>query len=394
MDARIHLSSPHGIEPGVRKIAVLRANAVGDFLFSLPALAALRAAYPRAEIVLLAKRWHAEFLAGRPAPVDRVVVVPPARGVSEGPDFDDDTAALDAFFAAMAAERFDLAVQLHGGGRYSNPFIQRLGARLSIGLKAPDAAPLDRWVPYVYFHPEILRELEVVSLVGAMPVCLAPRIAVIERDRREAESVVPAAATPLAVLHPGATDPRRRWPVEKFVSVGDALARTGARVVVTGTHDENDLAAGVVRGMSYPALNASGRLSLGGLAGLLARCAVVVSNDSGPLHLAAAVGSTTAGIYWCYNLINFAPLTRSNHRPHVSFRLACPVCGVDCTRAACTHSASFVADVPAEEVITSALDLLSRRGDAQLPDGAPYDYLKEETALEEQHEYTYSQAVS
>ena len=65
--------------PGVRRIAVLRANAIGDFIFTLPALEALRAAYPQAEIVLLAKKWHAAFLRGRPGPVDRVVAVPPFR---------------------------------------------------------------------------------------------------------------------------------------------------------------------------------------------------------------------------------------------------------------------------------------------------------------------------
>jgi ADP-heptose:LPS heptosyltransferase len=65
--------------PGVRRIAVLRANALGDFIFALPALEALRAAYPQAEIVLLAKKWHATFLQGRPGPVDRVVVVPLTR---------------------------------------------------------------------------------------------------------------------------------------------------------------------------------------------------------------------------------------------------------------------------------------------------------------------------
>src|SRR5258708_31084265 len=71
--------------PGVRKIAVLRANALGDFILTLPALEALRAAYPHAEIVLLAKKWHAAFLANRPGPVDRVVVVPPYGGVGGEP---------------------------------------------------------------------------------------------------------------------------------------------------------------------------------------------------------------------------------------------------------------------------------------------------------------------
>lgn len=109
--------------------------------------------------------------------------------------------------------------------------------------------------------------------------------------------------------------------------------------------------------MSYPARNLCGLLSLGGLAGLLHRCDVVISNDSGPLHLAAAVGTATVGVYWAYNMINAGPLTRARHRPHVSWRLTCPLCGVDCVRDACEHDASLVADVPVEEVLGSALDL-------------------------------------
>lgn len=128
----------------VRKIAALRANGIGDLMFVLPALVALRRAYPRAELVLLGQAWHARFFRGRPGPVDRVIVVPPSRGVNGSETTDDDPAALGRFFAAMQAERFDLASQLHGGGRHSNPFVRRLGARVTAGLKSVDAEP--RWL--------------------------------------------------------------------------------------------------------------------------------------------------------------------------------------------------------------------------------------------------------
>src|SRR5690606_9642641 len=125
---------PDDLVPEIRKIAVLRANGLGDFIFSLPAFEALRAAYPRAEIVLLGKPWHHRFLEGRPGPIDRVVAIP-AGGLGEEGDPPANPAEVSAFFAAMAAERFDLALQLHGGGRHSNPFVQRLGARLTVGLR-------------------------------------------------------------------------------------------------------------------------------------------------------------------------------------------------------------------------------------------------------------------
>ena len=67
----------------VHKLAVLRANAIGDYLVSLPAIQALRAAYPNVELVLLGADWHAGFLAGRPGPVDRCVAVPPTVGIRD-----------------------------------------------------------------------------------------------------------------------------------------------------------------------------------------------------------------------------------------------------------------------------------------------------------------------
>jgi ADP-heptose:LPS heptosyltransferase len=344
------------------KIAVLRANAVGDFVFALPALEALRAAHPTAEIVLLGRAWHADFLADRPGPVDRVVVVPPSRGVNGGTETVEDPAELARFFAAMNAEHFDLALQLHGGGRHSNPFVRRLGARLTVGLRAADAEPLDRWLPYVYFQPEIARLLEVVGLAGAAPVTLEPRLALREADRAEAARVVAEDDWPLVLLHPGTTDPRRRWPTEKFAAVGDGLAAAGARVLVNGVSAEADLTRAVIGAMRAEAVDlAAGPLSLGGLTGLLARCAVVVSNDSGPLHLAVALGTPAVGIQLAFNLVNSSPLTRRRYRPLVSWQLACPVCGRENVSTRCEHDCSFVAGVAVEDVLTAALELFAVR---------------------------------
>lgn len=353
--------SRYDIVPGVRKIAVVRANAIGDFVFSLPALEALRAAYPRAEIVLLAKAWHAAFLRHRPGPVDRVLVVPPYGGVGEDPGCTENAAELEAFFTAMRGEQFDLAIQMHGGGRHSNPFTLRLGAAMTVGMKTPDAVALDRWMPYVYFQPEILRYLELVSLVGADPVVLEPRLAVTPGDLAEAVRVVPETDKPLVALHPGAGDPRRRWSPEYFAEVGDALAAAGAHVVVIGTRGERDIDEAVVCAMRARAQNLCDRLSLCGLAGLLSRCRVVISNDSGPLHLARAVGSATMGLYWCFNLVTAGPITRTRHRSLSSWRLDCPVCGLNCVHHLCEHAVSFIDDIAPDEVIEQALELFCDR---------------------------------
>ncbi len=340
----------------VRKIAVVRANGIGDYVFSLPALDALRASFPAAEIVLLGKQWHRDYLTGRPGPVDRVVALPVARGLGAPENAREDAAELEVFFRAMRAERFDLAFQLHGGGRWSNPFAKRLGARLTFGLRSAEAEPLDYWIPYVYYQPEVFRYLEVVALAGVRPVNWEPQMVVTGADRAAARAVLPG-DKPVAVLHLGATDPRRRWPVEGFAAVGDALAEAGAAVAVNAMADEREQLVELTGRMRHPVVDLGADCTLSRLTGVLARARLIVANDSGPLHLGRAVGAATVGIYWCGNLINAGPTGRARHRPLISWRLVCPECGVNTIERRCGHDASFVADIRPEEAIEAALDL-------------------------------------
>ncbi|MEV2236651.1 glycosyltransferase family 9 protein [Micromonospora sp. NPDC049891] len=354
--------------PDVARIAVLRANALGDFIFVLPALEALRAAYPQAEIVLLGAPWHAQLWRDRPGPVDRVLVVPPAPGIRTATAGEPETSIVD-FLAAARAERFDVALQLHGGGANSNPLVAALGARVTAGLRAEDAPPLDRWLRYVYYQHEVIRYLEAVALVGAPATTITPALTVTDSDRAEARSVLGEPERPRVALHPGATDTRRRWPADRFGQVARTLHTDGYEVLVTGTPAEQDVVDQVVAAAGVPVRPQVGTLGLGGLAGCYAGCELVVSNDTGPLHLAAAVGTPTVGIFWVGNLITTAPVLRGRHRPITSWTVHCPVCGVDCTPGIyphrpgdgdCPHRDSFVTDVPLDEVLEAARELLFR----------------------------------
>lgn len=339
---------------------MLRANALGDLIFSLPAFDALRAAYPEAEISLLGREWHADFLRNRPGAIDRVIVVPDHPGVTVAPGEEVDPAAIAEFIDRMAREHFDLGIQLHGGGGHSNPFLSSLGATHTAGTRGKDATPLDRTISYVYFQNEVLRWLEVVSLVGARPVTIEPHLAVIDRDKEEAAGVVMPGDRPIAVVHPGVSSIDRAWPVEKFAAVGDVLATAGVRVVISGGPDERELTATMKALMTEPAEDIGGRLSLGGLAGLLSRAGLVVANDTGPLHLASAVGAPTVGVFWCFNAINGGHTAADNHRPVISWRIHCSQCGQSQLAVPpCDHAESYVKDIPVEQVTEPALELLA-----------------------------------
>lgn len=348
----------------VRKIAVLRPNAVGDFVFALPALHALKAAYPDAELVLIGKAWHRAFLEGRPGPVDRVVEMPAVPGVGAPVDVAADAPAVDAFVKRMRDERFDIALQMFGGGAYSNAFLQRFGARLTAGARTPDAPALDRWLAYREPAPRRLALLEIAGLVGAWPGPLPlPELTLTEADQREAAAALQQGDMPagerIIVLQPGSTDPRRCWPAQRFAGLGDMLAATGAHIVVNGSSEEADLVDTVIKAMHCPATALAGKLGLGGLCALLSRASLVVSNDTGPLHLALALGVPSVGIFWLSNLVEGMPLRPSYLHVALGGTTHCAVCGHDNLRSRCAHDPSFVDDVSLEQVAALARSALA-----------------------------------
>jgi ADP-heptose:LPS heptosyltransferase len=351
---------------GVERIAVLRGGGLGDLLFAYPALSALAAAYPDASITLLGLPLHAELLRGRPGPVSHVEVLPFAAGVRPGPE--DGTVTAD-FFSTMRSLRFDLAVQIHGGGRNSNPFLLNLGARHTVGTRTPDAVELDRTLPYVYYQNEFLRALEVAGLAGAAPVTLEPRLEVTSEEAAAGRHLTGAGDRPLLVIHPGATDPRRRWPASSFAAVAAQAARDGSDVVIVGDGGDAEAAAEIVeraRAQAGPAAtrvrSLAGRLSLSELTGILSAATVMVGNDSGPRHLAQAVGTPTVGIYWVGNVISAGAMGRMMHRVHLAWVTNCPECGVDVTQVGwtaerCEHDDSFVQQIQPHAVYDDVRDL-------------------------------------
>ena len=153
-------------------------------------------------------------------------------------------------------------------------------------------------MPWTPFQHDLMRWLEVVALVGAEPVRLLPRLEVTSRDRAEAAEALAGVTGPLVAVHPGATDPRRRWPPDRLGELGALLDARGARIVLLGGAGDAGLVDGIRAGLGPAAgraVDLFGRLSLGGLVGVLERADLFVGNDSGPRHLAEAVGTATVG---------------------------------------------------------------------------------------------------
>ncbi len=312
----------------IRRIAIFRALQLGDLLVAVPALRALRQRFPRAEITLIGLPWAAEFVERYRCYLDRFVAFAGYPGINELPV---DPQKSARFIAEQRAYGYDLVVQMHGSGGTSNPFVLELQGRQSAGYYtgAPPAG-LTFAAPYPHDQHEVYRNLGLAALLGCTQ--LQPRLEfpLFAADHAEADNLLRAATcvrSACIALHPGSRPPARRWPAEYFAMVGDALAqRFGARIILTGGPGEGATAQAVVDAMRTPVLNLARRTSLGGLAALISKLDLFVSNDTGPAHIAHAVDCPSITIFGPADYQRWSPLDQALH-PTVRRPVSCSPCG-------------------------------------------------------------------
>jgi ADP-heptose:LPS heptosyltransferase len=247
-------------------VLALRALQIGDLLVAVPALRALRRAYPGHRLVLATTAALAP-LVDRIGGIDAVAPTP------------------DPTAVPWAGPPPEVAVNLHGTGPQSHRALGALSPGRRIGFRCRAAGP--GWEgpdpdAVAAAHPhERARWCAVLQAVG---------IAADPDDLRLPAPPASGSTRPVLV-HPGAAYGAKRWPAERFAAVSAALDLPDAPVLVTGSPAERELAADVARRAGLPADRVvAGRTDLGQLCDLVARAALLVSGDTGVAHLASAYG--------------------------------------------------------------------------------------------------------
>ena len=329
------------------KIAVLRALQLGDLLCAVPALRALSAGYPAARITLVGLPWARE-LAGRfRRYVHDFVEFPGYPGLAERPC---DAAALARFFCETTSMKYDLAVQMHGSGEVTNEVVTRMGARHCAGFcrrgqPCPDPGRFLEWHDREH---EVLRLLRLAEHLGAPQRGSALEFPLEDADWREWAGFGLEHGS-YAVVHAGAQLASRRWPPERFAEVADALAGDGLQIVLTGTAAEARVTAAVQAAMRTAALDLTGLTSLGGLGALVARARLVVANDTGISHIAAALRTPSVIVASGSDVRRWAPLARGLH-PVLHHDIECR----PCAHAICPIGHPCALAVSAAQVIRTA----------------------------------------
>jgi heptosyltransferase-1 len=276
----------------VRAIAVFHLNQVGDLLFCLPALKALRKRFPSASITGVIRPHLMDLLRECPY-VDRLL--PRGR--------DSDPAQVRRLVAGLRAERPDLAVAFSHSPA-TTALARLVGAAERIGFA-------DAGLPWLLTRRVQARGLPSPAKIMRLVACLGGDAAdssyvgllrISAADREAARRLLAEAGvregTPFVAMGPTASGGRshKNWSVERFAAVADALAQ-GAQVVIVGAQEDAAYAARIIAAMQRAAVSLAGRTTTGCLAAVLERADLFVGIDSGPMHVAAAMGTPVVALF-------------------------------------------------------------------------------------------------
>ncbi|OZI27018.1 LPS biosynthesis glycosyltransferase [Bordetella genomosp. 7] len=311
------------------RIAVFRALQLGDMLCAVPALRALRQAFPQAHITLVGLPNARDFVQRFDRYIDDLLEFP---GTANFPEQAAREQALPQFYQRAHAMQFDVALQMHGSGKHSNDIVRCLGARHWAGFvpTQAEAVPGCR-MPWPDRMPEPLRYLALLRWLGLAAWDSTLELPVSAREASAAAALLRQEGLEprrTVVMHVGARLPSRRWPTARFAQVAGAIAARGWQIALTGTPDEAALVGAMWRECGTRAANLCGRTTLGELAALVEQCRLVICNDTGMSHVAAAMRVPSVVVASGSDVRRWAPLDGRRHSV-LSANMPCRPCSYD-----------------------------------------------------------------
>ena len=279
-----------------KKILIVRLDRIGDVLISTPVIKNLRDTYPDSYIAFLVAPYAREIVEHNPYLND--VIVYDKKGNERGL-----TGNLK-FIRYLRQKRFDIAVILHPTKRtHIVTFLAGIPER--VGYDKKWGFLLTKRIPHIKQHGlkhEIDYSLDVLRYIGVEPKDRTLYLPIDKASERKIDSIfneVGIGPNSLCVaINPGASCASKRWPAAKFAGVADELVKKyGVRIIIIASAGDKIFADEAARLMSSACINLAGRTSISDLGSVLKRVRLFISNDSGPVHIACAVGTPVVSIF-------------------------------------------------------------------------------------------------
>lgn len=289
-------------------ILIVKTSAIGDVTHTLPALHALRKHYPDAHVTWLVEEAAADIVIGHPA-LDRVLISKRKKWINDLKGAKRWAALKEVygFIKQLRDTQYDLLLDFQGLLK-SGLLIGLTRAKRKVGFgKGMDHAEhsylfLNERVPAVDMnHHAVLRELMLLKAIGIDCDEVVFDFPIQEGLFLEVENLLQRnnveRGKPLVAINPCATWETKLWDNDKFAEVADALLKKGISVVFTGSKADRSEIENIFASMQTKAVNLAGKTSLKILAALYQKADVVISTDTGPMHVAAAVNTPVVALF-------------------------------------------------------------------------------------------------
>lgn len=277
------------------KILIIRTDRIGDALLSTPAIKAVRRNFPFAHIAVMARPYAEEIVLGSPY-IDEVIL------------YDKDKKHKSIFSTLKFAfnlrkKRFDLALILHPTNRvniisFLANIPERIGWNRKLGFLLTRKLADKK---YLGEKHEIEYTLDIIKEIGIETKDKIPFMPLRKDHRKNVEDFFEknniGGKDRLIAINPTASCPSKMWPLENFIELSNELAkRYNAKILVISGPKDSQKIEGFIKSLDN-AIDAGGKVSVGGLAWLLKKSRLLISNDSGPVHIAASVGTPVIAIF-------------------------------------------------------------------------------------------------
>ncbi len=350
-----------------RRILVIKPDHLGDVLLLTPALRLLRQRLPDARIVLLIGPWSRAAVAHN-ADVDTILTCPfPGFTRAPQPRLSEPYRLLLKQAWLIRAGRFDAALIARDDHWWGALLTALAGIPRRVGYAVPEVAPfLSDALPHSFDDHVTAQSLALVQqLTGepipAPPAMVAPIGAADHAWAAQWLAQRQLDAQTLVAIHPGAGGAAKLWLPARWAALADALASRGCTIVLTGGEAERVLVTDIRARMTHAPITMVGEATLGQLAALYQRCALVLGVDSGPLHLAASTGVPTVALFGPGDHRRFGPWGDPARHVVIRSGLWCSPCGVmeACPRG--TAPSECMSRITLAPVLDAATNLLATR---------------------------------
>ena len=278
-----------------RGILLVRTDRIGELLLTTPAFGAVRESFPGAKITLLVKPSSSPVVEGNPC-VDSIVRLDP------GPDLDSIAKRL-RFIRFLGGSGFDMVI-IFNPSKFFNVAVFLAGIPVRVGYDRKLGFLLTNAIEdkkYLCEKHEVEYNLDLAKAARAGILNKKLCFPLAETDERAAAEILAQsgiAGGAFVAVHPGTSNPEKLWPAERFARVCDKMIDAfGIKAVLVGGEDERGAAGEVKAKMRNAATDLTGRLALKEFGALLKRSALLISCDSGPVHIASAVGTPVVALF-------------------------------------------------------------------------------------------------